>query len=256
MHRCSKCWARWAVVFYSPVLFLLLISCATVPSSKKYVGTVISSEISVHIEESFSTLWEMRTVYFGQEKMGGKSLHLGIPSIMTGARGGEGEFPIQITATLMDSLLIEAGLKHYASFLEMTPEEEAEFRSNYYSRYDPANHLLIWCGLQTSWAKLHLDPDRWTIFIEDDAGNQYEPVQILEESQPIPQTITDMFPDFQPKQGRRAWESHQKTIMLCFPKFDFYQNPVLSDKLKFLKLVFLLSDDQKTRAEGIWEFSD
>ncbi|MGB2698246.1 MAG: hypothetical protein WBD28_10370 [Candidatus Zixiibacteriota bacterium] len=225
-------------------------------SSKKYVGTVFDSETSARIEESFQALWETRTVYFGQERMGGKSLQVGIPFMGAGDRGKDSEFPIQITATLMDSLLIEAGLKYYVSFLEMTPEEEAEFRSNYYSKYDPANNLLIWCELQTNWAKLHLDPDRWTIFIEDDAGNQYEPVQILEESQPIRQTEMDIFPDFQPKLGLRGWESHQKTIMLCFPKFDFYQNPILSDKLQFLKLVFKLSDDQKARAEGIWVFND
>jgi len=208
------------------------------------------------MDESFQALWERRTVYFGQERLGGKPLHLGIPFMTSGERSGDSEFPLQITATLMDSLLIEAGLKHYVSLLGMNLEEEAEFRSSYFSRYDPANHLLIWCELQTSWAELHLNLDRWTIFIEDHAGNQYEPVQILEGSPPARQTITDMFPDFQPKLRLRAWEFHQKTIMLCFPKFDFYKNPVLSDEIQSLKLIFQLSEDQKTRAEGIWEFSD
>jgi hypothetical protein len=227
-----------------------------VSSSKKYGGTVSNSGTSSQIEESFQVLWEKRTVYFGQARRGGKSLQMGIPFVMTGGPGGDSEFPLHITATLMDSLLIEVGLKHYASLIKMTPEEEAEFCSAYYQRYDPSNHLLIWCELQTSWAELHLDLDRWTIFIEDDTGNQYEPVQILEEPPPIRQTMTDMFPDFLPRQGRRAWEFHQKTIMFCFPKFDFYQNSIISDEVQFLKLVFQLSGDPQTRAEGVWMFND
>jgi hypothetical protein len=256
MYRFSKFRARWAVVFSRLVLILLLSSCATVPSSQKYVGSVSNLKNLRQMDESFQTLWERRTVYFGQARRGGKSLQMGIPFVMTGGPGGDSEFPLHITATLMDSLLIEVGLKHYASLIKMTPEEEAEFRSVYYQGYDPANHLLIWCELQTSWAELHLDLDRWTIFIEDDAGSQYEPVQILETSSPIRQIIADMFLDFLPRQGRRAWESHQKTIMFCFPKFDFYQNPIISDEVQFLKLVFQLSNDPETRAEGIWMFND
>ena len=254
MCRFSKPAVRWAVAFCGLLLLLLLSSCATVPSSRKQVASVSDLKNSRWTDESFHALWEKRTVYFGQERMDGKSLRLGLPFMMGGTPGGQSEFPLQITATLMDSLIIETGLKHYASLVKMTPEEEAEFRSSYFSRYDPSNHLLIWCELQTSWAELHLDLDRWTIFIQSDAGNQYEPVEILEESQPVGQTITDMFPDFLPRQGRQVWEFHQKTIMLCFPKFDFYKNPLLSDKLQFLKLIFQLNDDPQTRAEGTWIF--
>ena len=171
-----------------------------------------------------------------------------------GERGGPSEFPLHISATLMDSSLIEAGLQHYATLLTMAPAERTEFRNAYYRRYDVENHLLIWCELQTSWAELHLDPDRWIIFIEDDAINQYEPVQILEEPQPITQMVTDRSPGFQPEQRRRGWEVHQKTLMLCFPKRDFLENSILSEKVEFLKLVFQLNEDEKTRAEGIWVF--
>ena len=174
---------------------------------------------------------------------------------MGGGRGGPGGgFPLQITATLMHTMLIEAGLQHYDSMLAMTPDERAEFRHAYFQRYDVENHLLIWYELRTTWAKLHLDLDRWTIFIEDDALNQYEPVKVFERPQPTRQTVMDTFPEFEPKRRLPRWEIHQKSLMLCFPKRDFYQNPVLSPKLKFLKLVFQLNDDEKTRAEGVWVF--
>jgi hypothetical protein len=256
MYRFSKRTARWAVAFCWLVLILLLSFCATVPSSQKYVGSISNLKNSRQMDESFQTLWEGRTVYFGQARKGGNSLQMGIPFVTTGGPGGDSEFPLHITATLMDSLLIEAGLKHYASLIKMTPEEEAEFCSAYYQRYDPANHLLIWCELQTNWTELHLDLDRWIIFIEDDAGNQFEPVQILEESQPARPTAMNSMSGFQPGPKRQIWEINQKILMLCFPKFDFYQNPILSNMLQSLKLVFQLSNDPQTKAEGIWVFND
>jgi hypothetical protein len=168
--------------------------------------------------------------------------------------GGESEFPLHITATLMDTLLIEVGLRHYATLVGMTPDEKAAFRNAYFQRYDVENHLLIWCELQTTWTGLFLDLDRWIIFIEDDAGNKYEPVRVVEESQSSREMGMDSLPEFLPEQRRPRWEIHQKILMLCFPKRDFYKNPILSERLRFLKLVFQLTDDEKTRAEGMWVF--
>jgi hypothetical protein len=246
----------WLPVLWALVIFLLLlVSCATMSSSRKYVGSASDSKTSAKTEEPFSSLWEKWTVYLGAATRGGNPLQFFNPLAMTGGMGGgNSEFPLHITATLMDSLLIEAGLQHYATLLTMTPEEQAEFRNAYYRRFDPTNHLLIWCELQTTWAELFLDLNRWLIFIEDDVGNQYEPVQILEESQPSHQMVNDSLPGFQPERERQRWEVHRKSFMLCFPKQDFYKNPILSERSQFLKLVFQWNEDEKTRAEGIWVF--
>lgn len=247
---------RWAVAFYSLVLLLLLFgSCATVPSSQKYVGEVFDSKTSAQIEESFPSLWEKWTVRLGAAAGGGGPMRFINPLAMTGGPGGgESEFPLHITATLMDTLLIEAGLQHYANLAAMTPEEQITFRRSYFQRYDVENHLLIWCELQTTWTELFLDLDRWIIFIEDDAVNQYEPVRVVEESQSSREMMTDRLPGFQPEQRRPRWKIHQKTLMFCFPKRDFWKNPILSEEARFLKLVFQLTDDEKTRAEGMWVF--
>ena len=176
---------------------------------------------------------------------------------MTGGwDGGISEFPLQIAATLMDSMLTEAGLRHYATLLTMTPDEQVKFRRAYYDRYDPTNRLLIWCELHTTWSELYLDCDRWIIFIEDDAGNQYEPVQICEEPQTVHEIVSGSSLRLKPEQGHRGWEFHQKNVMFCFPKHDFSQNPILSDRVQFLKLVFQSSEDPRTRAEGIWVFKE
>ncbi len=242
------------MTFCSPVLFLLLLgSCATAPSSLKYVGSVFDSKTSAQTDQTFPALWEKWTVQLGMTTRGGKPWGLSNPFTM-GERGGPNEFPLHISATLMDSSLIEAGLQHYANLLTMAPEEQAEFRNAYYRRYDVENHLLIWCELRTTWTELFLDLNRWIIFIEDDAGNRYEPVRVLEESQSSRDMMMDRLPGFQSEQRRPRWEIHQKTLMLCFPKQDFYKNAILSERSQFLKLVFQLNEDEKTRAEGIWVF--
>ena len=246
----------WAVLLWSPVIFLLLlVSCTTVSSSRKYVNPVFDSKTPAKTEESFSALWEKRTVYFGVEARGGKLLSMISPFTTTGGQGGgDSEFPLDIAATLMDSSLIEAGLQHYANLIKMTPEEKTAFRSAYFKRYDVENHLLIWCELRTTWTELFLDLDRWIIFIEDDAINQHEPVQILKESQSSRETVTDSLPGFPAEKRNPRWKIHQKSLMLCFPKRDLLKNPILSERVQFLKLVFQLKDDEKIRAEGMWVF--
>jgi hypothetical protein len=234
---------------------LLLISCTTVSSSRKYVSSTLDSKTQAKTEESFSVLWDKWTVYFGAGARGGRSLPLISAFTMAGGRGGGGnEFPLDIAATLMDSSLIEAGLQHYADLVKMTPEEETTFRRAYFQRYDVEDHILVWCELQTTWAELFLDLNRWLIFIEDDALNQYEPVQILDESQSSRQMVMDSLPGFPSEWRHPRWEIHQKTLMLCFPKRDLLKNPILTERVQFLKLVFQLKDDEKTKAEGMWVF--
>ena len=46
----------------------------------------------------------------------------------------------------------------------------------------------------------------------------------------------------------------QKALMLSFPERDIYGTLILSEKLRFLKLVFQLKEGEGTRAEGTWVF--
>ena len=247
---------RWLAVLAGLAQLSVVWACSsTVPSSRKYVGPFTAREGPADIARSFPELWEKWTVHLGAAKRAGGPLMLGNPFAISGDRGGPGgEFPLRITATLMDTTLIKAGLQHYAALLEMTAEEQTDFRHAYSQRYNVEDRLLVWCELSTTWAELHLDLDRWTIFIEDDAINQYEPVQILEEYRPDPATGSDELSEFGTRGQGRGWEVHQKTLMLCFPKRDPLKNSILSPETKFLKLIFLLSEDDKTRAEGAWLF--
>jgi hypothetical protein len=240
----------------SPALFwLILSSCASVPFNRKYVGAVFETEGSAGVEESFPDLWGKWTVHLGLVGGGPKPWQLMNPLSAGGGRGGPGGgFPLQIAATLMDTTLIEAGLKHYETTLGMSPEERAEFRRAYFQRYDVEDHLLIWCELRTSWAELHLDLDRWIIFIEDDAMNQYEPVRVSEEPGPLEPAVTEIPVGERVDRSYTGWVARRKNVMLLFPNQDFLENPVLSPRTKSLKLVFMLRQDDQTRAEGVWVF--
>ena len=256
MPKTSGTRTRWLAILTGLAQLLLICYCsATVPSSRKHVGPLHGSDSAALIENSFPDLWERWTLYLSEERRSGAPLMFGAPLGMGGGGPG-GEFPLQIAATLMDTTLIEAGLRHYVDLIKMTPEEEAEFRYAYDQRYQVGNHLLIWCELSTFWAELHLDLDRYTIFIEDDAINQYEPVRILDESRPRRQVGADRPSQLGTRGRDLGWEIHQKTLMLCFPKSDPVGNPVLSSDTKFLKLIFLRSEDDRTRAEGTWVFRE
>jgi hypothetical protein len=233
---------------------LLLFSCASIPSTTKYVGPVFDSKSTGQNSASFESLWERWTIHLGGMSGGGPRSSGGFLGLSGGGGGGGGEFPIQITATLMDSSLIEAGLRHYADLLEMTPQEKETYRADYFQRYDAENHLLIWAELSTSWTELYLDLKRWIIFIEDDAGNQHELKKTIEEPDSSPPETTDAFLGLSPQTEFRRRVFHQKHLMLCFAKRNFAGEPVLSKDVRSLKLVFQQNDDPKIKAEGVWVF--
>ena len=250
--------ARWAAFFSISILSLLtLTSCATAPSSRTYVGPDIRSETPARSEKTFQTLWEKWTVQIGTQ---GRNRSLGFLSIPFSGGGGKGPggggsgFPLYIDATLMDSMLIETGLRYFAERTEMSPEEEATFRQKYLDRYNQTDHLLIWCELRTRWADNYLNLDRWILYVEDDAGHRFEPVRIIQEHPTDRQLVMEKPLAFQTEMERWGRQVNQKRVMLCFPKRDYYGNPIRSERVQFLKLVFQLIDDRNVREEGQWVF--
>lgn len=237
--------------------FLSMASCATAPPTEKHLGLVSRGKTLGAGQQSFEALWAKQTVEFGAGIDAGRSWQMENPLAMLGGeRKGDGQFPIRVEATFLDSTLIDAGLGHYARLLDMEVPEESEFRRAYYDKYDPANHVLVWCELRTAWAENYLDHERWIIFLEDDFGRQYETERILEGSQPIRRTVPAWPGKFQPEQEGPGWEIRQKAWMLCFPRYDVYGFPILHEGTKSLKLVFQLSDDKRIRNEGTWKFEE
>jgi hypothetical protein len=174
--------------------------------------------------------------------------------LLSGARHGS-DFPLIVTATLMNDQVIEAGLAYYENAVGMTPEQVDSFRQTYRRQNEVDQYFLVEVSLQTKMAENYLNLNRWTIFIEDDAGNQNAPAKIVE----MPgssQIMEGMMED--PVQKRSIpfdLTRHRKTVFLYFPRKDYYGNPVLHKNLKALKLVFLLEKGGSGRGEGNWIFN-
>ena len=169
---------------------------------------------------------------------------------MRGGRGSGGGFPLQIKVSLMDNEVVQAGLHYYAELLAMTPQESDNFKKRYFDLHNLENNVLVEATLQTSWTEIVLNLKRYTIFIEDDAGNQYEPVKITEQQITSPQFTSPVY-----NNSPFPFQMHRKQVLLYFPGQDIYGKPLIHQGLKFLKIAFIQDEGGPARAEGIWTFN-
>ena len=153
------------------------------------------------------------------------------PGRMGGRGRSSGQFPLNVEATLMRDEVIEAGLEYYSEFIGMSPSEKESFAQSYRERHNLNEYILIEIQLRTTWAENYLDLNRWTIFIEDDQGNQNEPSEIAEEETPaVGDDFSHPFPS----------KRYRKTLFLYFKKYDIYGQQTLPKDIEFLKIIFLL----------------
>ena len=128
-------------------------------------------------------------------------------------------------------------------------------RQRYYELHDIANNILIEVNLQTSWTDLLLDLNRWTIFLEDDQGNQYEPKKIIERNLPISFAENNYTEPVSNIVMIHPFNTHQKQIYIYFPRNDHYGQSIIHKKVNYLKIIFLQEKSGYARAEGIWIFN-
>ena len=181
------------------------------------------------------------------------------PMMMPGGGGvrGGGLFPLRITATLMDSSVIRAGWRFYRETAEMSAEETKVFRQSYGDRHLTEEFILIETHIRTTAAENYLDLSRYTIYLEDDRGNQVMPAEVEE----MPVSTTHMEGTMgNPSDKRRSFymnvTNRMKNVFFYFPRKDFYGNPTIRDDMEYIKLVFLLDVDGSGRAEGTWVFRE
>jgi len=220
--------------------------------------------ISTHItpEVAYEELIKKWTITLGaQGQRRSRGFMFGANPNGGGRGGASGSSPLIITATMMDLKVIEAGIQYYGDLLAMTKEEIDQFRHTYFQIHGIENMIFIWLDVKTSYSDSYLDLDRWTIFIEDDQGNQYEPKRIVE----IPVSAkSQRFNYNQEEFGEEqtnwmrsfSWTMHEKYVSLYFPRVDFYDNSVLNTDTEYLKLVFFEWGKEYSRSEGFWWFSN
>lgn len=242
---------RSAAVLLGAWLMGMLTGCSSGESAQR-ANRARLSEATTPLGAAFEQLWNQRTILLGQ--MAGGGSFLGAPG---GSRDSESPFPITVRATLMDSALVQAGIREFARLASMTEDELERFRVTYRTDHSLDQYIFVEAELQTVLAEDYLKLDRWVIFLEDERRNQYEPRRI--ETDPIQKPLARMVPgDVRDRESRfpaSRFESFaNQRIELYFPKLRIDGTPVITTETRSLKLVFVDARDSKVHAEGAWDF--
>ncbi len=248
-------------IWLGPLCWLLLcVSCVRNPGTRECLSPTFAPQVPDAVEEPYGLLREKWTVVLGSRRSAGRGGGLVLPLSQRGRGSGDRQstFPITVHATLMDARVVAAGLRYYADLLDMSPDEAEAFRLRYYENHNLEEHILIEAMLQTDLAESYLNIERWIIFVEDNCGNQYESVRIVElEMNPRPEEIGRARPgDYGPEAALFFHRDvRQKSILLYFPRLDSSGNPIIHEGTKHLRIAFLLKESPFSRAEGTWRFN-
>jgi hypothetical protein len=103
---------------------------------------------------SFEAAWKKNTFVLGP----GSSRRLGsFP--MPGGDRGDGGFPLTVQATLMDSALVEAGIKEFAGLAGIDSTSFNAYRAIYLKRHSIDGCVLVYVDIQTFLAEDYLEAD-------------------------------------------------------------------------------------------------
>jgi len=202
---------------------------------------------------SFDKLWTERTIEIPPIGAGGGLL------LPFSGNGEPSIFPLTIRATYMDSAVINSGFHEFVRLTAMTDKEAAIFKDTYWNKHTTGDTLFIWAEMRTTSTVEFLDLHRWTIFLENDEGYQFEPARIVEHQ--LEQTNKPFFPPGNRYQERppgtqeiRYGSSMKKNVELYFPIHRFGDS-IFSPRTTHLKFVILETEHPLVRAESSWILS-
>lgn len=213
------------------------------------------------IPGSFEDLWEARTIF--------PTKSFETPSLLSaggsGRRGGFDPFPLTVHATFMDSALIERGLDLYTGLADLSALEARAYRNRYHDDHHTGEYLYVWAELTTRYHESYLQLDRWIFFLENESGQQFEPVQVVEKGE----RRREFFPGLlmagpNPDQGHGpaprtspALPERQrvKIVEFYFPRTSFYGAPVVGPNTRTIDLVVVSRENLDERAAGTWHFN-
>lgn len=141
------------------------------------------------------------------------------------------------------------------------------------------DHMIqVRLKLNTPYDENFLNLDRWIIYLEDNEGIGYEPIDVSPRAYyPLEAVrlsvpgreieVTDVFGQyFSPIPGtkerfyleapaRMIYVGNEKLLQLYFPGHDFQGKPIVDEKTKSLKLIVQSQETDFGRAELIWHIS-
>jgi len=192
---------------------------------------------------SFERVWKEHTIVLGSHLRRGT----GPPS--SSGPGGQnplGPFPVIVHATIVDSLLIEAGIQEFARLAGMDALRVDVYRQAYRQLHRLGDAVFVYLEMETPWTEEYLKPDRWILYVEDMDGHQVEPAHIVEH--PVGQQTawqgSPAAPDtsISPSRSKRALELY----------FPLPHSPHSHTRPERLKFVMVDVNERHVRAEGEW----
>lgn len=226
--------------------FAFVTGCMTVPGGPGMMGgQFVPGERNTFITHELGNLWTERTIRLNpvNERGSGSSFMGG-----GGPGGMRGTFPLNASATLIDSALADYGLEEFAGFADMNESEKILYKAKYKEVNKMKENIYVWLDLKTSYSKDLLNIDNWSIFFEDDKGNQFDPVNIVE----IPEK--ELPGDFRVRRNddiNNHWQMSSKVLQLYFPKKRADGSLLINKNIDNIKLV-MFNWSNNARYEGMW----
>jgi hypothetical protein len=206
-----------------------------------------SEELNSLLSPSFEKLWNRATIVLGSPSSTG----VGSPFFL-GGRRGEGPFPLIVHATLMDSMLIEGGIREFGRLACLDMSSLDAYRQSYRKHRRLDQNVFVYVEIQTSLADEYLEAGHWIFFVEDQEWNQIEPARIVQH--PVQRQIPRPGSPYE-VESPAAFSTAKRIIDLYFPLKRF--SPVHHSLASFgtLKFVVLDINNSRVRAEGMWDLA-
>ena len=244
------------VALFLLLILLLFLSCAgpgRFTRLEKTGGTPGNS----FFQTNFDSLWSSRTILITPQSQAMQGSPIMTPGMQPGRPAGGTRFELIVRATLMDSTVIKSGINEYAQLISMSTEEKNDFRMRFDQEHYQGQYLYIWALIMTPFSDEYLKLDRWTFFLETEAGQQLEPKKIVEQkllpairaAELSPDTTLESIPSPFPSRHRSR---PFKIVEFYFPLNDYDSIPLLGGKTKSLKFGVVNAANLEDKSSGSW----
>jgi hypothetical protein len=244
------------VALFLLLILLLFLSCAgpgRFTRLEKTGGTPGNS----FFQTNFDSLWSSRTILITPQSQAMQGSPIMTPGMQPGRPAGGTRFELIVRATLMDSTVIKSGINEYAQLISMSTEEKNDFRMRFDQEHYQGQYLYIWALIMTPFSDEYLKLDRWTFFLETEAGQQLEPKKMVEQKllpairarELSPDTTLESIPSPFPSRHRSR---PFKIVEFYFPLNDYDSIPLLGGKFKTLKFGVVNAANLEDKSSESW----
>jgi hypothetical protein len=194
---------------------------------------------------SFETAWRKNTIFLGPGSSRAPAAFM-----MPGGGRGDAAFPLTVQATIMDSALVDAGIREFAGIAGIDANGLDTYRETYLKRHSLDGCVLVYVDMQTFLAEDYLETERWVLFVEDEHRNQVEPIRIVQHP------VLRQAPRLGSAYGvgsRVGFKPVKRILELFFPLKRLPQMKNTIGEFRSLKFVVLDINNSQVRAEGTWD---